>query len=134
MAEFIMKKLVSDEGLNEDFYIESAAVSREETGNDIYPPAKRKLREKDIPFAPRQARTVTSDDADSFDYLIVMDGSNLEYLRRIIGISHKAYRLLDFTPRKGEDISDPWYSGDFELAYNDIYEGCRGLLADLRGR
>ncbi|MDE7295438.1 MAG: low molecular weight phosphotyrosine protein phosphatase, partial [Oscillospiraceae bacterium] len=126
MAEFIMKKLVTDEGLAEDIYIESAAVSNEETGNDMYPPAKRKLTEKGVPFAKRRARTITRDDAVIFDLIVAMDSYNLRNLERIIGRSDKVSKLLDFTSRKGEDISDPWYSGDFETAYNDIYEGCRG--------
>ncbi len=132
MAEFIMKKLVTDEGLAEDIYIESAAVSNEETGNDMYPPAKRKLTEKGVPFAKRRARTITRDDAVIFDLIVAMDSYNLRNLERIIGRSDKVSKLLDFTSRKGEDISDPWYSGDFETAYNDIYEGCRGLLDNLK--
>lgn len=132
MAEFIMKKLVTDEGFEEDFYIESAAVSNEETGNDMYPPAKRKLTEKGVPFAKRRARTVTREDAVGFDFIVAMDSYNLRNLERIIGRSNKVSKLLDHTSRKGEDISDPWYSGDFETAYNDIYEGCRGLLDKLK--
>ena len=132
MAEFIMKKLVTDEGLTEDIYIESAAVSREETGNDMYLPAKRKLTEKGVPFAKRRARTVTRDDLSRFDLIVAMDSYNLRNLERIIGRSDKVSKLLDHTSRKGEDISDPWYSGDFETAYNDIYEGCRGLLDKLK--
>ncbi|MDE6593137.1 MAG: low molecular weight phosphotyrosine protein phosphatase [Oscillospiraceae bacterium] len=132
MAEFIMKKLVTDEGPQEDIYIESAAVSNEETGNDMYPPAKRKLTEKGVPFAKRRARTVTRDDFRSFDLIVAMDSYNLRNLERIVGRSDKVSKLLDHTSRKGEDISDPWYSGDFETAYNDIYEGCRGLLDELK--
>ncbi|MCM1577597.1 MAG: low molecular weight phosphotyrosine protein phosphatase [Ruminococcus sp.] len=128
MAEFIMKKLAADEGMSDEVYIESAAVSREETGNDIYPPAKRKLAEKDVPFTPRKARTVTPEDADRFDLIIVMEEFNMASLRRIIGECGKVSKLLDFTDRKGEDISDPWFTGDFETAYNDICYGCMGLI------
>lgn len=131
MAEFIMKKLVADRGLGGDFYIESAAVSREETGNDIYPPAKRKLTEKGVPFTSRRARTVTDRDFEEFDHIIVMDGSNLRILERNFPYSDKVCRLSDFSD--GADVADPWYSGDFERAFDDIYKGCLGLLDSLMG-
>ena len=132
MAEFIMKKLAADSGLEDELYIESSAVSREETGNDMYPPAKRKLIEKGIPFSSRRARTITSADFDGFDSIIVMDSSNLRILERNFPSSGKVCRLSDFSG--GGDIDDPWYSGDFERAFNDIYNGCRGLLEALRDR
>lgn len=129
MAEFIMKKLAADAGMSGDIYIESAAVSREETGNDIYPPAKRKLTEKGIPFAPRCARTVTAHDLDLFDRIIAMDSSNMRILKRNFPRSDKICRLSDFSD--GRDIDDPWYTGDFETAFNDIYRGCKALLDTL---
>ena len=130
MAEFIMKDLAAKSGLGSSLYIESAAVSTEEIGNDVYPPAKDKLREKGIPFTRRAARQMTKSDYGRFDFIVVMDTSNLRNLMRITGgdPENKVRRLLDFTERKGRDIADPWYSDNFELAYNDILEGCRGLL------
>lgn len=134
MAEFIMKDLVEKSGLGGEFYIESAATSTEELGNDIYPPAKAKLREKGIPFSRRGARQMSKRDYSAFDLIVAMDSYNLRNIMRIIGSDpeKKVCRLLDFTAKKGSDIDDPWYSGDFERAYNDIAEGCRGLLDSLR--
>lgn len=126
MAEFIMKKLAADVGMSGEIYVESAAVSREETGNDIYPPAKRKLTAKGIPFAPRCARTITAHDFDLFDRIIAMDSSNLRILKRNFPQSDKICLLSDISG--GGEIDDPWYTGDFETAFNDIYIGCKALL------
>ncbi len=131
MAEYIFKNMAK----GEDIYIESKAVSREEIGNDIYPPAKRKLKEKGIPFSRHYARQVTIEDYDNFDYIIVMESYNLPRLMRIIGEDDKkkVFRLLDFTDTPG-DIDDPWYSGDFETTYNDITKGCKALLKKITKR
>lgn len=125
MAEYIFKNMVKKEGLEERFYIESAAVSREELGNDLYPPAKAKLREKGIPFQRHYARQVTKKDYGIFDYILVMDASNQRNIKRIIpnNPDHKIHLLLD-----GTNIADPWYTDDFETAYTDIEKGCRTWL------
>ncbi len=130
MAEFIMKDLAEKSGLKDSFYIESAATSTEELGNDVYPPAKAKLSEKGIPYTRRSARQMTSGDYKKFDLLIAMDSYNIRTIMSIIGSDpeKKVHRLLDFTAKKGRDIEDPWYSGDFERAYGDICEGCRALI------
>ena len=129
MAEFVFKNMTK----GEDIYIESKAVSREEIGNDIYPPAKRKMKEKGIPFSPHSARQVTREDYENFDYIIVMESYNLPRLMRIIGEDNKkkVSRLLDFTDTPG-DISDPWYSGDFETAFREITRGCQALLKTIK--
>ena len=136
MAEFIMKDLVAKNGLEQDIYVESAATSTEELGNDMYPPAKSKLREMGVPFARRAARQVTPADYDRFDHIIVMDSFNVYNIRRIIRTDPKKKigKLLDFSPRRGADIADPWFSGDFDTAYRDILEGCTGLLEDIKRR
>ena len=133
MAEFVMKDLVEKSDLSSQIYVESAATSIEELGNDIHPGTKRKLREVGIPFSKRAARQITSRDYVHFDYIIVMDSHNLSNLRRIIwnDPEHKVYRLLDFTDRKVKDIADPWYTGDFDTTYKDVLEGCKGLLKRL---
>lgn len=132
MAEFIMKDLARKAGRKQDFYIESAATSREEIGNDIHRGTKAKLREVGVPFDRHAARQVTKADYEKFDYLIVMDEENIRGLNRIIGADSegKVYKLLDFAG-KNRDIADPWYSGNFDDTYRDIMEGLAGFCAHL---
>ena len=133
MAEFILKALVRAKGLEKQFFIDSAAVSSEEIGNPIYPPAARKLREKGVPVLPHRARQITRRDYEAYDLIIAMDEYNLVNLRRRLPDTAGKYRLLlSFTDRGGE-VADPWYTGDFETAYRDILDGCRGLLSALTG-
>lgn len=136
MAEFVMRDMLSKAGLSEEIIAESAAVSTEEIGNDIHHGTRRKLKEMGIPFERRRARQVAASDYNNFDYLIVMDGNNIRNLKRIIGgdLEGKVFKLLDFTDRAGEDIADPWYTGNFDVTYTDIEEGCRGLLNRLIDR
>lgn len=121
MAEFIMKKLVDIKGVSDQFYIESAATSTEEIGNDMYPPAKRILDQKKVPYTKRKARQICREDYDRFDYIIGMDSYNMNNLHRRFPYDskHKIYPLLE-----NRSVSDPWYTDDFEKAYKDIYEGC----------
>jgi protein-tyrosine phosphatase len=135
MAEFVMKELCRQAGVVEQFEIASAAVSREEIGNDIYPPAKRKLREKGFPFEFHAARQITRADYAYYDYVICADRSNLRWLERIIGedTDHKVSLMMAWpqTNHKSEvipDVSDPWYTGDFEAAYQDIEQSCKAIL------
>ena len=129
MAEFIFKDIVDKKGLSEDFVINSAATSYEEMGNDIYYLAKEKLKEKNIPINKRKATRITLDDYKKYNYIIGMEESNIRSIERIVGkdIDNKISRLLDYSD-KPRDISDPWYTGNFEEAYNDIVEGCNGFL------
>lgn len=130
MAEFVMKDMTVKKHINDLIYIESAATSTDEIGNDIHRGTRQKLTEKKIPFEKRRARQMTKSDYDSFDYIIVMDGNNLRNLRRIIeeDRENKVYKLLDFTERKGQDIADPWYTGNFDETYEDVCHGCSGLI------
>ena len=129
MAEFVMKDMVNKAGMADDYYIESAATSREEIGNDTHPGTKRKLTEAGIPFTKRKARQVTKRDYDEFDYLVIMDQNNLRNLNRIISDDpeNKVFKLLDFAG-KNRDIADPWYTGNFDETYDDVVEGCQALL------
>ena len=129
MAEFVMKDLVEKAGCAKDFYIESAAVSAEELGNPVYPPARRELAAHGISCAGKTARQMTRADYDRFDLLICMDTSNLRRMERICGedISGKMSRLLDHTSRPG-DVADPWYTGDFSATWQDVLDGCTALL------
>ena len=121
MAEYVMKSLVN----GEDVHVESKAVSHEELGHGIYPRAAETLRHHGIPFGNHCARQIAAADYAAFDYIVVMEEYNLPRLMRIIGSDpdHKVYRLLDFTDTPG-DIEDPWYSGNFETVYRQIYSGC----------
>lgn len=129
MAEFVMKKLVSDAGLTEQFEIASVATSTEEIGNPVYPPAKRKLAEHNIGCEGKTAHQMTRADYHYYDYIIAMDRNNLRNLKRMFGedTEHKISLLMDYTHRPG-DVADPWYTGDFEATWVDVTEGCKGLL------
>ena len=136
MAEFVMKDLVEKAGRSHDFYIESAAVSAEELGNPVYPPARRELAAHGISCEGKRAVQVTKADYDNYDYLICMDSSNLRNLARIVGPDrdNKVSLLLDYTDRKGASIADPWYTGNFDKTYADIQLGCQALLEKLKER
>ena len=130
MAEFIFKALVKARGLEDLYHVESAAVSDEEYGNPIYPPARRCLTQHGVCFdKTRTARTVTAGDYGRFDRLICMDSSNLRWLRRIIGgdPEGKVHLLMSYTG-SGRDVADPWYTGDFERTFQDILAGCEAML------
>ena len=132
MAEFIFKDLVRQAGLERRFEIASAATSREEIGNDMYPPAKACLRAHGIPFSRRRARQVTRADYDVYDLLIIMEEYNRRNLRRILpdDPEGKVHTLMSYTGHD-RDVADPWYTDDFETAYNDIFCGCTALLKEL---
>lgn len=132
MAEFVMKDLVQKAGLTDHFYIESAATSTEEIGNEVYPPAKRKLAEHSISCKGKTARQMTRSDYQRFDLLIGMDDWNIRNMTRIAGgdPEGKIHKLLDYTARKG-DVADPWYTGDFDATWRDVTEGCGELLKSL---
>ncbi len=133
MAEFVMKDLVEKAGLSGRFYIESAATSTEEIGNPVYPPARRKLAEHGISCAGKTARQLTRRDYGRFDLLIGMDRANLRNMERICGgdPEGRIHALLEYAGRPGE-VADPWYTDDFDAAWRDVYDGCRGLLDSLR--
>ena len=132
MAEFVMKDLVRKAGREEDFYIESAATSTEEIGNEVYPPARRKLAEHNISCKGKTARQMTRGDYERFDLLIGMDSWNIRNMKVICGgdPEGKIHQLLDFTQRPG-DVADPWYTGNFEATWRDVLEGCQCLLEQL---
>jgi protein-tyrosine phosphatase len=129
MAEFVMKDLVAKHGMEDQFYIESAATSTEEIGNEVYPPAKRKLAEHGITCKGKTARQMRKNDYERFDLLIGMDEWNIRNMNRICGgdPEGKIHKLMDYTHRKG-DVADPWYTGDFDATWRDVTEGCQCLL------
>ena len=132
MAEFVMKDLVQKAGLESQFHIESAATSREEIGNPVYPSARRKLAEHGISCEDHAARQLTNQDYEEYDLLIGMDQANLRNMYRICGgdFADKMHLLMDFTDRPGE-VADPWYTDDFDTTWRDVEEGCWGLLQKI---
>ena len=135
IAEFVMKDLVKKAGLASQFHIESAATSREEIGNPVYPPARRKLAEHGISCDGHAARQLTNADYEKYDLLIGMDRDNLRDMYHICGgdPDGKLRLLMDYTDRP-DDVADPWYTGDFESTWQDVLAGCQGLLRELTAR
>lgn len=132
IAEFVMKDLVKKAGRQNEFLLDSSATSTEEIGNGIYPPAKRKLIEKGVPFTEHYARQIKKAEYDDWDLFICMDGANVRNLMRIFenDKKNKVKKLLDYTGHGG-DVADPWYTGNFENTYLDVLEGCMKLLETL---
>lgn len=132
MAEMIMRHLVAANGKEQEWEIDSCATSREEIGNDIYPPAKRCLTAHQVPFSRHVARQITRDDYQYFDMILCMEDYNIRNLARVLGNDimaedaslprPKIRRLLQ------HDVADPWYTGDFEITYQDLMEGCQRLI------
>lgn len=132
MAEYILKDMVRKNGLEDKFYIESAATSYEEIGNPVYPPARAELAKHGIGCRGHAARKLVKADFEEFDYLIAMEEYNLRNIRREFGeaLAKKVSLLLDYTDMPG-DIDDPWYTGSFDVTYNEIVMGCEGFLATI---
>lgn len=130
MAEFLFRDMLIKKSLTDEFYIASAATSREEIGNSVYPPAKEKLFSLGIDCFGKTARQVTKQDYEDFDFLLVMEEYNMENLMRILGddSQNKVYRLLDFSSHP-RDIADPWYTGNFDNTHTDIMEGLKAFLS-----
>lgn len=133
MAEYVMKHLVRQAGLEGEFYIDSAATSTEEIGNGVHHGTRRKLAQVGIPCGDHRARQVTWADYEKFDRIIGMDNANIRNLNRMLkgDPDGKISMMLDYTNRPGE-VADPWYTGDFEATYRDVLEGCQGLLEKLQ--
>ena len=126
MAEFIMKDMVQKAGVAEQFEIASAAVSREEIGNPVYPPARRELARHGIACAGHAARQVTMADYHHFDRIYYMDGSNARYLARLLPQDAEKIR-----PLLSHDVADPWYTGDFSQTWEDVVTGCKAILEEF---
>ena len=132
MAEAMFKHMVSLRGLENEFYIDSAATSREEIGNTIYPPAVRKLREKGVPTGNHRARQITLKDYDEYDYIIGMDRYNISNMLRYYNNDpdHKIHKMMEFAG-SDRDVADPWYTGDFEATYQDLKVSLAGFLETI---
>ena len=125
MAEFIMKDLLKKAGITH-VEVDSVAVSREEIGNPIYPPAQRELSKHGVFFDRHAARQITQRDIDSSDLIYYMDGRNRSYLNRLFPGCQK------FQPLLSHDVADPWYTGDFTATWNDLQEGCHRILEEIQ--
>ena len=126
MAEYVMKDLVKKAGLQWKFEIASAAVSREEIGNAVYPPARRELQKHGISCDGHAAHQITKKEYEYYDYIYYMDRSNARYLRQLLPETSKCRPLLS------HDVADPWYTGDFTETWNDVLEGCTRILEELK--
>ena len=138
MAEMIMRHMVVEASIEcqQSILIDSCATSREEIGNDIYPPAKRCLSAHGVPFSRHAARQITREDYQTFDMILCMEDYNIRNLRRVLGedIMQQDAQLPQPKIRRllSHDVADPWYTGDFETTYQDLIEGCRALLAQIQ--
>ncbi len=136
MAEFIFKKMIKEKGLSDRFFVSSSATSREEiignVGNPVYPPARAELLKHGIDPIDKRAVQLTREDYEKYDLFIAMDSMNVRNMMKIIGSDpqNKVRKLMDYTSRGG-DVADPWFTGNFEITYRDVTDGCEGLLKSL---
>ena len=132
MAKYIMLDLVKKAGRRDEFIIDSAATSSEELGNPVYPPARAVLKEHGIDCSGYAARRMRYDDYEVYDLIIGMDSENMYYMKRMWpeDPEGKLSLLMDYT-KDPREVSDPWYTRDFDKAYSDILEGCESLLSIL---
>ena len=126
MGEYILKDMVQKAGLESEFEIDSAAVSREEIGNPVYPPARRELENHGVLCGNHRARQVTMEDYRHFDRIYYMDASNARYLARLLPHDPEKIR-----PLLNRDVADPWYTGDFRRTWEDIVEGCQSIMEEF---
>ncbi len=133
MAEFVMKDMVKRAGLEDNFYIASAATSTEEIGNPVHRGTREKLKSVGISTLGKQAVQLKRSDYAKYDYLIGMDNWNIRNMHRILGgdPEKKVFKLLEFAG-SGAEVADPWYTGDFESTYRDVVMGCQGLLKQIQ--
>ena len=133
MAEFMLKDMACRAGIADELAVESAATSSEELGNPVYPPARRKLAEHGIDCEGKTARRIVPEDYERFDLIIGMDEANLRNMLRCFGgdPDRKLHRMLEYARREEDTIPDPWYTGDFDETWDDLFEGCMGLMNEL---
>ena len=126
MGEYVLKDMVRKRGIADRFEIDSAAVSREEIGNPVYPPAKREMAKHGVPCDGHAARQVTMEDYRHFDRIYYMDRSNARFLARMLPADPEKIR-----PLLPHDVADPWYTGNFSETWNDIVAGCEAILKEF---
>ena len=130
MAELYMKDIVKKKGCEGAFEIDSCAATRDEIGNPVYPPMAKKLRENGIDPSGKRARYFDRSDYDYYDLLIVMDDENIRDLNNILGHDkdNKIHLLMEYAGKPNTSVSDPWFTRDFDRAWDDIALGCDSLL------
>ena len=129
MAEYVMEDMVDRLGLDGEFEIDSAATSREEIGNPIYPPARKKLIKEGVPVGNHRARQITKADYNYYDKIYIMDHYNLRNILRVLDLSEKQADLDGkIEMLVSRDVADPWYTGDFDATYRDVVEGCERII------
>ena len=126
MAHYVLQDMVKKAGVAAKFQIASVAVSREELGNPVYPPAKREMNSHGVACDGHRARQITQKDVDEYDHIYYMDSSNLRYLQRMFPGETKFMPFLD------RNVADPWYTGDFTQTWEDIMEGCTRIMKELK--
>lgn len=126
MGEYVLKDMVRKRGIADQFEIDSAAVSREEIGNPVYPPARREMAKHGVPCDGHAARQVTMEDYHHFDRIYYMDRSNARFLSRMLPDNPEKIR-----PLLSHDVADPWYSGNFAATWDDIVAGCEAILEEF---
>ena len=125
MAQYVLQDMVNQRGIADRFYIRSAATSREELGEPVYPPAKREMNRHGVACDGHRARQITRKDLDDYDYIYYMDSRNVHYLQRMFPGQNK------WQPFLNRDVADPWFSGNFVQTWQDITEGCSRILEEL---
>ena len=132
MAEFVFKDMVKKAGLENEIYTASRASSTWEIGNPVHTGTKSRLLRENISIEEKRAELLKKDDYEKFDYIIGMDKSNIKDIMKILGSDpkNKVYLLLDFA--EGGEIADPWYTGDFDKTYEDVFKGCTGLMKKIK--
>ena len=126
MGEYVLKDMVRKRGIADRFEIDSAAVSREEIGNPVYPSARREMAKHGVPCDGHAARQVTMEDYHHFDRIYYMDRSNARFLARMLPADPEKIR-----PLLAHDVADPWYTGNFSDTWNDIVAGCEAILEEF---
>jgi len=131
MAEFIFKDMLKTSNMHDKIHVSSSATSTEEIGNSVYPPARRILFSHGISCDGKYSVQLKKSDYDKYDLFIGMDSANIRNMLRIFGSDpqNKIKKIMDYSD--GGDVADPWYTGDFETTYNDIYSSCQKLLESL---
>ena len=132
-AQYIFDQMITDGHLEDEISCESAATSREEIGNPIYPPMRQALASHGVPIGDHRARQLRQSDYDEYDLIIGMDSENMYYIKHILGEDPegRVHTLMEYTDTPGELIDDPWYTRDFETAYRLIRKGCEALLEHI---
>lgn len=132
MAQSVFEHMVKEQGIKDQFFIDSAATSREEIGNPPHHGTVRKLKEKNIPVIPHKATQITKQDFDKYDYIIGMDKANIRNIEKIVGQKSEKIRTLLSFDNDQNDIADPWYTGDFEITYQDVTRGLKAFLKEIQ--